>query len=108
MREPSASDFTVELPDIGKFVYARPIIRDLIAIDKEYERIVGGDTNSVRLTVMASMIAIHKTTCVSCPNGWEDMEAVGGENDTEIGNLLLAYRGIEDSFRKGGSKDSGA
>lgn len=100
-KQSSPTDFTVPLEGVGDFVFARPSIKDLMTIDRKYGEMVGLSDHVVRLNLLASMVAIHEVTCVSCPKGWENLEARGSEDDANISNLLIAYRAKEDSFRGG-------
>lgn len=105
MRKESPNDFVVQLPGVGDFRFARPTIGDQMQIDREFDILTNGGTSNVRLSVMASMSAIHKTTCVGCPPGWENIEVLDVTQDENVSALLIAYREKEDSFRQVGKKN---
>ncbi|MFL5901005.1 MAG: hypothetical protein ACJ75S_07375 [Solirubrobacterales bacterium] len=108
MREASATDIFVELPDVGTFRYARRQIGDRLAIRREYLRYTqefgDGDPD---LSLYAALIATHEVLCVDCPPGWENIAALDADRldkAFELGTLLKAK---EEAIAKGAPK-SGA
>lgn len=106
MRAPSATDFHVDLPGVGRFTYGRRTFGDRLAIRAEVVRLTQGQAGlDPDLDAMAAIVARHKVLCVRAPAGWEDLEAVVTEDQDQFDAQLLELdeklRGAEDSFRSG-------
>ena len=104
MRKPSANDYEVVLPDVGKFVYARKTIGDFIAIRRRYVEIAGENNGDMILDRLANVTAAHEVLCVSCPDGWEDLTTFDFESSGHHLNKILELDKLigekQDSFRK--------
>lgn len=108
MREPSADDFFLDLPDVGTFRYGRRTIGDRLAIRRDYLRYTQefGDDDP-DLSLYAALIATHDTLCVSCPAGWESIAAIPASKMEKAFELGALIKSTEDTFAKGVEK-SGA
>lgn len=109
MRAPSPTDFIVEHPVIGRFVYARRTYGDRAAIRAEFVKFLraagaeDGPDLDKDLAAMAGVVAMHRVLCVEAPKGWEDLAAVDltsfPENEAFIIELYADVKAKEDSFR---------
>jgi DNA primase len=101
MREPSATDFTIPLPDVGDFVYARRTIGDMMKIRVVYLRYLQGEDEEAdkELSFFAGITAAHSVLCVSCPAGWEDLTALDDSKGLQVVELSNLLTEKEDSFR---------
>jgi hypothetical protein len=108
MREASATDIFVELPDVGTFRYARRQIGDRLAIRRDYLRYTQEFADDdPDLSLYAALIATHEVLCVDCPEGWENIASLDADKldkAFELGTLLKAK---EEAIAKGAPK-SGA
>ena len=101
MKTPSATDFTLPLPEVGDFVFARRTVGDMIKIRSAYLKLIGGDEGDDELEFFCGFAAAYQILIVSCPAGWEDVSAidlnsVGVNKVMELARLLSDK---EDSFR---------
>jgi hypothetical protein len=77
MREASATDIFIDLPDVGTFRYARRQIGDRLAIRRDYLRYTQEFADDdPDLSLYAALIATHEVLCVDCPEGWENIAAL--------------------------------
>lgn len=108
MREASANDFFVDLPDVGTFRYSRRTIADRLAIRRDYLRYVQefGDDDP-DLSLYAALIATHEVLCVECPPGWESIAALPAEQLNNAFALGALIKAKEEALAKGAEK-SGA
>jgi hypothetical protein len=105
MRQPSDTDFYVEVPSVGTFRFARRTYGDKIRIRAEYLRLTketGDEDPDIR--AQAAVMAAHKVLCVEAPAGWEDLEQIDIASVPDVeGRVLdvyLALKAKEDSFRR--------
>lgn len=104
MRPAKDTDFLVDLEGVGKFRFARRTFGDRIKIRGEIARMsrdFGDDLDSV---AEVSVVAIYKTLIVSCPKGWEDIEAIDlvehPEAEEQAWQLFIKLNDAEDRFRE--------
>ena len=101
MRKPSATDFTITLPDVGDFVFARRTMGDLLKIRTNFLLLTGeqGNTDD-ELAFFGAFMSAYPVLAVSCPAGWEDIGAVdAATHSLNIISLSKLLRDKEDSFR---------
>jgi hypothetical protein len=105
MRQPSDTDFYVEVPNVGTFRFARRTYGDRIRIRSAFLAItkeVGEDDPDIR--AQAAIIAAHKVLCVEAPQGWEDLEQLDlasvPDAEGRVLDVYLALKAKEDSFRR--------
>ncbi len=108
MRDPSATDFFVELPGVGTFRYGRRNFGDRLAIRRDCLRLTQefGDTDE-DLSVYATLIATHGVLCVEAPEGWDNLALLPDDDDSALEKALtlgILVREKEESFRKGADK----
>lgn len=103
MRTPSATDFTINLPKFGDFVFARRTMGDMIKIRSDYLKLIGTNDGDYEMDLFCGFTAAYNTLIVSHPESWTsdlsalDVNAVGLDKVFELSNLLYAK---ESSFRR--------
>lgn len=104
MRSAKDTDFLVDLEGVGKFRFARRTFGDRIKIRGEIARMsrdFGDDLDSV---AEVTVVAIYKTLIVSCPKGWEDIEAIDlvehPEAEEQAWQLFIKLQDAEARFRE--------
>lgn len=105
-RSPKPTDFRVTVDDVGDFVFARRSMRDEIATQVEYARMIDGVTPTTWLEVVCGAIADLTVLTVKAPDGW-DLETMDPHDPTVFTKLIAAHRGLRDkeiSFRDGSGK----
>jgi hypothetical protein len=104
-RKPLDTDFFVDVPNVGRFRFARRTFGDRIRIRSEYMRLTGGfGEGDLDLSVMGMVTAMHLVLCVTAPSGWEDIESMDSAADPDgldkkLMDLYAAVKEKEDSFR---------
>lgn len=101
MRRPSESDFSVQVENIGRFVFARRKMRDEIQIQVEYANLIQGVEPTGWLQNVCGWIAAFNVLLVSAPDGWDVEEMDPLDNETYKG-LMAVYNALRDkelSFR---------
>ncbi len=102
MRAPAESDFTLALPEVGDFVFARRTMGDMIKIRSAYLKLIGEDAGDDEMEFFCGFAAAYQVLIVSCPEGWED--AIGLDlNKLGVGKVMELARLLsekESSFRR--------
>lgn len=101
MRKRSNTDFTVQVADVGSFVFGKRTMRDEIAIQVEYARLIDGVTATDWLVTVCGWMAAFKILMVAAPEGF-DIESLDPLDDDTYRQMALihsALRQQEDSFR---------
>lgn len=118
-REPSKSDFSVHVPEIGRFTFAQRTRRESFRITAEYQRLTEGTNPSLEseFALTAEAYATVSVLLVEGPKGFEkllDMDSVDpmDQSESKVVGVFLALRQKELSFRErqnetseGGSQD---
>lgn len=112
-RKPSATDFVVTVPDVGRFTFAKRTMRDEIAIQVKYAEMIDGVTPTDWLVTVCGMLAALSVLTVSAPEDWDIEEFDPGDSETyrKLGLVFNALSAKEDDFRRSKSeagKASGA
>jgi hypothetical protein len=105
-RQPKPTDFRVTVPDVGDFVFAKRTMRDEIATQVEYARIIDGVQATPWLEAVGGAIADLTVLTVKAPDGW-DLDALEPHDPATYTKLIAAHRGLlekERSFRRGPDK----
>lgn len=102
MRAAAETDFTIPLPEVGDFVFARRTMGDMIKIRSAYLKLIGEDENDWQMDVFCGFSAAYSILIVSCPEGWADivkldLNSVGVDKVYELSRLLAEK---ESSFRR--------
>lgn len=107
MQRPSKpTDFRVPVPGVGDFVFGKRTMRDEIATQVEYARMIDGVAPTPWLEAVCGAIADLKTLTVKAPDGW-DLDALDPHDPETYKNLIAAHRALLDqerSFRPGAAK----
>jgi len=101
MRTASETDFTITLPEIGDFTFARRTLGDMIKIRSAYLKLIGENEGDAEIEFFCGFTATYKILAVSCPEGWEDaaqldLNKISAGKVQELASLLSAK---ESSFR---------
>lgn len=102
MRAAAETDFTIPLPEVGDFVFARRTMGDMIKIRSAYLKLIGEDDGDYEMEFFCGFAAAYQVLIVSCPKGWEDvigldLNQVGAGKVQELA-ILLSEK--ESSFRR--------
>lgn len=101
-RTPAATDFFVEVPNVGTFSFAHRMLRDELRIAAEFSRLTEGvDTPSPWLNIVGGWIAALTVLTVSAPPGWniEAMDPLDEGTYDKLRKVHQALREKESSFR---------
>jgi hypothetical protein len=102
-RQPSPTDFTVPVPGIGDFVFAKRSMRDEIAIQVEYSRLIEGcEVPTQWLALVAGWIATFKVLTVVAPVSLDinDLDPLDPEDYAKMLKVHDALIEKERSFRR--------
>lgn len=105
-RQPKPTDFRLTVPDVGDFVFAKRTMRDEIATQVEYARMIDGVTPTPWLEAVCGAMADLTVLSVKDPDGW-DIEAMDPHDPETYAKLISVHRGLlnkERTFRGGSSK----
>lgn len=102
MRAAAETDFTIPLPEVGDFIFARRTMGDMIKIRSTYLKLIDGSEDDDQMVLLCGFTAAYQALIVDAPSGWEDisaidMNAVGFDKVQELATLLLEK---ESSFRR--------
>jgi hypothetical protein len=115
MRAPSQSDFSVDVPDVGRFIFARKTIGDVFRIRSRYNSLTEGfyNENGSVADFGALALVTLTTLCVSAPEGHAPAELdplMSDDWEERVIKIYGALRTKEGSFRRQpaqGSEGSG-
>lgn len=101
-REAKESDFVVQVEGIGSFTFGKRTMRDEIAIQVEYARIIDGVEPTTWLSVVGGWISALRVLTVRAPAGWDIDELDPLDNDTyaKMKRVHEALTEKERSFRR--------
>lgn len=106
-RSAKPTDFRVDVPNVGEFVFARRTMRDEVATQVEFAKLIDGvPTPTPWLNAVCGAIADLKVLTVKAPEGW-DLDALEPHDPETYTKLLGAHQGLLDkerSFRPGAAK----
>lgn len=103
-RTPAATDFFIDVPDVGRFSFARRKLDDEMKIAVEYSLMTQGiATPSDWLGIMAGAVSQLRVLTVTAPDGWDvdEMDPLDEDTYAKIIKVHRALREKEHSFRKG-------
>lgn len=102
------NDFTVKVDDVGSFSFGRRTMRDEIAIQVEYARIIDGVEPTAWLQAVGGWLSALRVLTVRAPEGWDldAMDPLDGETYAKLNRVFQALVDQERSFRSG-SKPAG-
>lgn len=97
------TDFTVKVDGVGTFTFGRRTMRDEIAIQVEYARIIDGVEPTSWLQAVGGWLSVLRTLTVRAPEDW-DLDAMDPLDDETYARLNKVYEALVDqerSFRRG-------
>lgn len=104
MRAAKETDFLVDLEGVGKFRFARRTFGDRIKIRGEIARMARDFGDDLDAVAEVTVVAVCKTLMVSCPKGWEDIEAIDlvdrPEAEEQAWQLFMKLQDAESRFRQ--------
>ncbi|MEY8688436.1 MAG: hypothetical protein AB9M53_00970 [Leptothrix sp. (in: b-proteobacteria)] len=103
MRNTSPTDFSIDVPGVGAFQFARRTLRDEMRIAAEYSRLTEGvSTPTDYLALVAGWLSVLTVLTVSAPDGWdlESMDPLDEETYAKLMQVHSALRDKEGSFRR--------
>lgn len=102
-RLPQPTDFTVKVPDVGTFVFAKRKMRDELAIQVEFARIIDGAEPTVWLQSVGGWLSTLKVLTVLAPDGWDldEMDPLDEATYSKLSRVFEALTEKERSFRRG-------
>lgn len=108
-RSPKPTDFTVDVPDVGRFTFGKRTMADELAIQREYADILQGiDRPTVWLDTMGGWLSALRVLTVSAPDGW-DLDELDPLDEATYAKLSAVYEGLRNQERlfRGGTKPAG-
>jgi hypothetical protein len=105
-KTPKPTDIRVTVPDVGDFVFAKRTMRDEIATQVEYARMIDGVSPTPWLEAVCGAMADLSVLTVKSPEGW-DIEAMEPHDPETYAKLIAVHRGLlekERTFRRGSAK----
>lgn len=101
MRTPSATDFPVDVPGVGRFIFARRKMSDEVDVQREFARILGGVEPTAWLEIVGTWIAVFKVLTVVAPSDWnvDEMDPLDNDVYEKMKRVYDAFRDKELSFR---------
>lgn len=112
MKAPKPNDFTVNVPDLGKFTFARRTLRDELAISAEFARLSEGAPVTGPAALVMTALADLVVLTVGAPDGLDPDSLLasdatdGGTFDRALA-IWGALRDKEDTFRAPRAKPAG-
>ena len=102
------TDFTVKVDGVGTFTFGRRTMRDEIAIQVEYARIIDGVEPTAWLQAVGGWLSVLRTLTVRAPEGW-DLDTMDPLDDETYARLSKVYEALVDQERsfRCGSKPAG-
>lgn len=103
-RLPKLTDFTVDVPDVGRFTFARRTMADELAIQREYADILQGvESPTVWLQTMGGWLSALRVLTVRAPENWdlEELDPLDEDTYAKLNKVYEELRNQERSFRAG-------
>ena len=101
-RKPNDTDFIVKAPGIGTFTFARRTMRDEIAIQVEFARIIDGVEPTSWLQAVGGWISVFRVLTVRAPEEWDidGMDPTDPETYAKMRQVYEALSEKEGTFRR--------
>lgn len=102
-RTAQPTDFVVSVENVGQFTFGKRTMRDEIAVQREYARILDGVEPTNWLNAMAGWLSALKVLTVRAPDGWDidEMDPLDTETYAKLNAVHAALVDKERSFRPG-------
>lgn len=96
------TDFTVQVDGVGSFAFGKRTMRDEIAIQVEYARIIDGVEPTAWLATVGGWLASLRVLTVRAPADWDvdDMDPLDPATYEKLGRVHEALKEQERSFRR--------
>lgn len=92
------TDFTVQVDGVGTFTFGRRTMRDEIAIQVEYARIIDGVEPTAWLQAVGGWLSVLRTMTVRAPDGW-DLDAMDPLDDETYARISKVYEAFVEKER---------
>jgi hypothetical protein len=107
------TDFVVKVEGVGSFTFGKRTMRDEIAIQVEFARIIDGVEPTAWLQTVGGWLSTLRVLTVRAPAGFDadDLDPLDDVSYATMGKVYEALAEQERSFRRnksGGSKGDGA
>lgn len=100
-RQAKETDYAVDVEGVGTFMFGRRTMRDQIAIEVEFARIIDGVEPTAWLAAMGGWLSTLRVLTVRAPAGW-DLDALDPTDPETYSKLLRVHDALaekERSFR---------
>jgi hypothetical protein len=96
------TDFTVVVEGVGRFVFGQRKMRDELAIQREFARIIDGVEPTAFLQAVGGWMSALKVLTVSAPDGWnpDDLDPLDDASYQKLKKVFDALTDQERSFRR--------
>jgi hypothetical protein len=102
-RVPQETDFTVKVDGVGTFTFGKRTMRDEIAIQVEFARLIDGVEPTSWLQAVCGWLSVLKVITVRAPDGW-DLDEMDPLDDATYARMNAVHSALIDkerSFRRG-------
>lgn len=101
-RPPKPTDFIVPVEGVGQFTFGQRAMRDEIAIQVEYAKLIDGAPATEWLQAVCGWIATLKVLTVRAPDDWnvEELDPLDPETYAKLNNVHGGLVEHERSFRR--------
>lgn len=102
-RRPAPTDFIVDVLDVGQFTFAKRTMRDELAIQVEYAKIIDGAPATEWLQAVGGWVSTLRVLTVRAPQGWDvdELDPLEPETYAKLNAVYTALLDKERSFRRG-------
>ena len=102
-REAATTDFDVTVEGIGAFRFAKRTMRDQLAVEVEFSRIIDGVEPTEWLRVLAGWLAVLRVLTVLAPSSWnlDNMDPLDAKTYDNLRKVHKALSDKEADFRGG-------
>ena len=101
-RTAKPTDFTVPVEGVGTFTFGRRTMRDEVAIQVAYARIIDGVIPTAWLEAVGGWISVLGVMVARAPDGW-DVDSLDPTDPETYAKLRIVYEALsvrEASFRR--------
>lgn len=97
------TDFTVKVEGVGAFTFGKRTMRDEIAIQVEFARMIDGVEPTSWLQAVCGWLSTLRVLTVRAPDGWDldDLDPLDDESYGKLSRVFDALSEQERSFRRG-------
>lgn len=101
-RQPQETDFIVPVDNVGTFTFGKRTMRDEVAIQVEFARIIDGVEPTSWLQAVGGWLSTFKVLTVRAPAGWdvETLDPLDPETYAKMNRVYDALTEKERSFRR--------